>query len=385
MEPWHQQRGAIYEDVGDWKRPRYFPRAGENMDQAVQRECLATRESVGILDATTLGKIDIQGRDAVRLINMVYTNAWSKLGIGKCRYGLMLNEHGMVFDDGVTTRLGENHFHMTTTTGGAARVMNWLEELLQTEWPDWEVYCTSVTEQWAVMAINGPRARDLLSGLTDADLSTETFPFMSMIEAEVAGAPARIFRISFTGELAFEINVPARYGLHVWEAVIAAGEKYQLTPYGTETMHVLRAEKGFIIAGQDTDGSVTPHDLGMSWIVSRVKPDFIGKRSLSRSDTAREGRKQLVGLLTEDPTFVIPEGAHVVSEVRPEPPMPMLGHVSSSYMSPILGHSIAMALIKDGFNCMGERLDVVLMDGSHQHVTVTEPVFFDKEGERSRG
>jgi sarcosine oxidase subunit alpha len=337
------------------------------------------------VDATTLGKIDIQGKDATKLLNMVYTNAWSKLSIGKCRYGLMLNEHGMLFDDGVTTRLGESHFHMTTTTGGAARVMGWLEELLQTEWPDWEVYCTSVTEQWAVMAINGPRARELLTELTDADLSPEAFPFMSMIEAEVAGVKARIFRISFTGELAFEINVPSRYGLHVWQAVMDAGEAYHLTPYGTEAMHVLRAEKGFIIVGQDTDGSVTPHDLGMSWIVSKVKHDFIGKRSLSRSDTAREGRKQLVGLLTENPEFVLPEGAHVVSKINPAPPMPMIGHVTSSYMSPSVGRSIAMAVIKDSFNRMGETLDVALMDGSSQKVTVTDPVFFDKEGERSRG
>ena len=385
MEPWHQENGAVYEDVGDWKRPRYFPQQGESMDNAVFRECLATRNSVGILDATTLGKIDIQGRDAVKLINMVYTNAWSKLGIGKCRYGLMLNEHGMVIDDGGTTRIDEQHFHMTTTTGGAARIMGWLEELLQTEWPNWEVYCTSVTEQWAVMAINGPKARDLLDELTDADLSLEAFPFMSMIEAKVAGVKARIFRISFTGELAFEINVPARHGLHVWQALMGAGKTYELTPYGTEAMHVLRAEKGFVIVGQDTDGSVTPFDLGMSWIVSKAKADYIGKRSLTRSDTARKGRKQLVGLLTEDPDFVLPEGAHIVSEIRPKPPMPMLGHVTSSYLSPILGHSIAMAVIKDGFARMGETLDVALMDGSSQKVTVTEPIFFDIKGERSRG
>jgi sarcosine oxidase subunit alpha len=385
METWHQANGAVYEDVGDWKRPRYFPLGDEAMFEAVQRECLAARTSVGILDATTLGKIDVQGKDAAKLLNMVYTNAWSKLGIGKCRYGLMLNEHGMLFDDGVTTRLGESHYHMTTTTGGAARVMGWLEEKLQTEWPDWEVYCTSVTEQWAVMAINGPRARELLGALTDADLSPDAFPFMSMIEAEVAGVSARVFRISFTGELAFEINVPSRYGLHVWQAVMDAGKAYHLTPYGTEAMHVLRAEKGFIIVGQDTDGSVTPHDLGMSWIVSKTKHDFIGKRSLSRSDTAREGRKQLVGLLTENPEFVLPEGSHVVSKIKPAPPMPMIGHVTSSYMSPSVGRSIAMAVIKDGFHRMGETLDVALMDGSSQKVTVTDPVFFDKEGERSRG
>ena len=334
------------------------------MFDAVQRECLATRNDVGILDATTLGKIDIQGKDASKLLNMVYTNAWSKLGIGKCRYGLMLNEHGMVIDDGVTTRLGENHFHMTTTTGGATRIMSWLEELLQTEWPGWEVYCTSVSEQWAVMAINGPRARELLSELTDADLGLDVFPFMSMIEANIAGVKARIYRISFTGELAFEINVPARHGLHVWQAIMDAGQAYELTPYGTEAMHVLRAEKGFIIVGQDTDGSATPFDLDMGWIVSKVKDDFIGKRSLSRSDTAKEGRKQLVGLLTENPDVVLPEGAHVVSEYRPAPPMPMIGHVTSSYMSPNLGRSFAMAMIKDGKNRMGEVLDIALMDGS---------------------
>ena len=385
MEPWHQSHGAVYEDVGDWKRPRHFPGHGETMHDAVQRECQAVRTSVGILDATTLGKIDIQGPDAAKLLNMVYTNAWALLGVNRCRYGLMLNEHGMVFDDGVTTRLGEHHFHMTTTTGGAARVMNWLEELLQTEWPDWQVYCTSVTEQWAVMAINGPLARDLLTELCDADLSLEAFPFMSMIEAEVAGIPARIFRISFTGELAFEINVPARHGLHVWEALMKAGKAFDITPYGTEAMHVLRAEKGFIIVGQETDGSATPHDLGMSWIVSKKKKDFIGKRSLTRSDTAREGRKQLVGLFTEDPNFVLPEGAHLVSEVKQAPPMSMIGHVTSSYMSPAMGRSIAMAMLKNGAERIGESLQVALMDGSVQKVTVTDFVFFDKEGERARG
>lgn len=385
MQPWHHNAGAEFEDVGDWKRPRYFPRNEETMFEAVQRECLATRKSVGILDASTLGKIDIQGKDATKLLNMVYTNAWSKLGIGKCRYGVMLNEHGMVIDDGVTTRLDETHFHMTTTTGGAARIMGWLEELLQTEWPDWDVYCTSVTEQWAVMAINGPMARKLLSEICSADISAESFPFMSMINADVAKVPARIFRISFTGELAFEINVPARFGLHVWQALIEAGKEYDLTPYGTEAMHVLRAEKGFIIVGQDSDGSMTPQDLGMDWIVSKVKKDFIGKRSLIRRDTNRAGRKQLVGLLTKDPGFVLPEGAHIVSVHKPKPPMKMLGHVTSSYMSPILGHSVALATLDDGSQYLGKTFDVAMMDGSCQQVTVADPVFFDQKGERARG
>ena len=383
MHPWHERNGAIYEDVGDWKRPRYFPRGGEDMHAAVQRECRMVRQGVGILDATTLGKIDVQGTDSTRLLNMVYTNAWSKLDVGRCRYGVMLNEHGMVFDDGVTSRIGENHFHMTTTTGGAARVLNWLEEWLQTEWPDMRVYCTSVTEQWAVMGLNGPKSRDLLSELTDTPLDSDNFPFMSWQNAVVAGVPARIFRISFTGELAFEINVPACYGLYVWEQLMEHGGKYDICPYGTESMHVLRAEKGFIIAGQDTDGSVTPHDLDMDWIVSGKK-DFFGRRSLDRSDTAKPGRKQLVGLLTEDPKEVLPEGAHVVAEVRDQPPMPTLGHVTSSYMSPNLERSIAMAVIYDGRNRKDQQVKVRLIDGRTVKCRVTDYVFYDKKGERAR-
>lgn len=385
MHPWHDRNGAVYEDVGDWKRPRYFTTHRESMERAVQRECHAVRQSVGILDASTLGKIDIQGPDSAWLLNMVYTNAWSKLEVGRCRYGLMLNEHGMVFDDGVTTRIGEHHYHMTTTTGGAARVLGWLEEWLQTEWPEKKVYCTSVTEQWAVAAINGPAARDLLSTLTDVPLDPESFPFMAMREGRVAGIPARIYRISFTGELAYEINVPARYGLYLWEQLIKHGAGHDLCPYGTESMHVLRAEKGFVIVGQDTDGSVTPHDLGMDWIVSAKKEDFIGKRSLSRTDTASTGRKQLVGLLTDAPKEVLPEGAHVVAEVREKPPMPMLGHVTSSYMSPNVGRSIAMALLRDGRDRMGEQVALKLMDGREVRATVVDPVFYDKDGARARG
>ena len=375
MHDWHHQHGAVFEDVGDWKRPRYFPRAGETMHDAVQRECIAVRKSCGILDASTLGKIDLVGRDCVRLLNMLYTNDWSKLAPGRCRYGLMLHEHGMVFDDGVTSRLDDHHYHMTTTTGGAARVMNWIEEWLQTEWPELEVYATSVTEQSAVVALNGPASAKALGELVDLPLDDQSFPFMSVKETTIAGIPARIFRISFTGELSFEINVPARYGLALWTALMDAGEKHGICPYGTEAMHVLRAEKGFIIAGQDTDGTVTPMDLGMDWIVSKTKADFFGKRSLHRSDTARPGRKQLVGLLTEDPDLVLPEGAHVVEKLKSAPPMDMLGHISSSYMSPNVGRSIALALIKDGFNRKGQTLNVPMLDGSAHKVTVTDPVF----------
>ncbi len=395
MQPWHVANGAVFEDVGDWKRPRYFPQGSEDMHAAVLRECKATRDSVGIVDASTLGKIDIQGPDAAKFLEMIYTNAWAKLGVGRCRYGVMLSEHGMIFDDGVTTRLSDNHYHMTTTTGGAARVMGWLEEWLQTEWPEMEVYCTSVTEQWSVASISGPKARDLLAGLTDIDLDPEAFPFMAVREGSFAGVPARIFRISFTGEVAYEINVPTCYGLHMWETLMEHGKAHDICVYGTETLHVLRAEKGFIIVGQDTDGTCTPMDVGMDWIVSKKKADFIGKRSFTRSDTAREGRKQLVGLFTDDPSFVLPEGAHIVDTATPKPPLRALGHVTSSYMSPNVtgpdgvngdkGRSIAMALLQDGRNRMGDTLYVALMDGRVKTVTVTDPVFFDKEGERTHG
>ncbi len=385
MHAWHHRHGAVYEDVGDWKRPFCYPTAGESTHVAVQRECRATRNAIGILDASTLGKIDLCGADAAKLLNMVYTNAWNKLPVGRCRYGLMLNEHGMVFDDGVTTRLGENHYHMTTTTGGAARVLNWLEEWLQTEWPECRAYCTSVTEQWAVASINGPNSRALLAELCEQPVDAQAFPFMSMQRCTLGGIAARVFRISFTGELAFEINVPARFGLAMWEMLMQAGEKYGICPYGTEAMHVLRAEKGFIIVGQDTDGTVTPLDLGMHALISKSKPDFVGKRSLSRSDTARKGRKQLVGLLSEEPNFVLPEGAHVVAKLQHKPPMKMLGHVSSSYLSPVLGRSIALALVVDGLQRKGERVAVAMMDGASHWARITDSVFFDPNGERARG
>ena len=383
MHHWHHNNGAEFEDVGQWKRPWYYPRPGETMQDALNRECLAARNGVGVLDASTLGKIDIQGPDAAEFLNRIYTNAWSKLGIGRCRYGLMLGEDGMVMDDGVTARLGENHFHMTTTTGNAARVLGWLEEWLQTEWPDLKVYCNSVTEYWATMTICGPKARDLLAEFTDIDLSNDAFPFMSFQEATVGGVPARIFRISFTGEVSFEINLPANYGLALWTELMNAGEKYGITPYGTETMHILRAEKGYIIVGQETDGTMTPHDLGMDWIVSKTK-DFIGRRSLSRTDCVRDGRKQLVGLLTTDADTVLPEGAQLVADLKAAPPMDMIGHVTSSYYSANLGRSIALAVVMDGQNRMGEIIHAPML-GKSISAEITDPVFFDPKGERLNG
>jgi len=381
IHSWHTHKNALFEDVGQWKRPWYYPINNEKMEEAVNREVKATRDSLGILDASTLGKIDLQGRDVSEFLNRVYTNAWSKLAIGKCRYGVMLGDDGMVIDDGVTTRLGEHHYLMTTTTGNAASVMSKLEDWLQTEWPELEVYLTSVTEQFGTISLNGPNSRKIVESLFPTqNFSSENFPHMSFKELKIDGILCRVMRISFTGEICYEINVPASYALSLWDMCMSLGEKYNITPYGTEAMHVLRAEKGYIIVGQETDGSVTPIDLDMSWIVSKKKYDFIGKRALNRSDTIKEDRKQLVGILTTDPSIVLEEGSQLV-EVETSLPMPMVGHITSSYYSPNLGRSIALALIKSGIKKKGTKLIVPTINKSVE-VEITNPVFIDPKNER---
>ena len=384
LHGWHVEHDAVFEDVGQWKRPWYYPRPGESMQQAVNRECLAARTSVGVLDASTLGKIDIRGPDAAEFLNRIYTNSWSKLALGRCRYGFMLGEDGMVMDDGVTSRLANDHYLMTTTTGGAAMVLAWMERWLQTEWPTLQVYLTSVTDHWSVMSVAGPNSRQVLEQVcAGIDLSADALPFMSFGTGQAAGIPAQVSRISFSGELGFEIGVNANAGRTLWEAVMAAGRVFDITPYGTEAMHVLRAEKGYVIVGQDTDGSVTPVDLGMDWIVAKNK-DFIGKRSLCRPDTLRQNRKQLVGLLSEDPARVLPEGAQLVNEPASERPVPMVGHVSSSYFSATLGRSIALALVKGGRSRMDGTVYAQLMDGMVLPATITGAVFYDPDNERQR-
>ena len=381
IHDWHVENKAEFENVGQWKRAWYYPKDNEDMHDAVQRESKAARESAGILDASTLGKIDIQGTDASEFLNRVYTNAWSKLAIGKCRYGLMLNEDGMVYDDGVTTRLGENHYIMTTTTGGAANVMGKLEDYLQTEWPELDVYLTSVTDHFATVSVCGPNSKKIVSKvIPDLDFSDENFPHMSFKNAKIGKINCRVMRISFTGEHSYEINIQANYGKSVWEKCMEAGKDFNITPYGTETMHLLRAEKGFIIVGQDTDATMTPIDLQMDWIVSKKKYDFIGKRSLYRSDTIREDRKQLVGLLTDNPNEVLEEGAQIVSDIN-KSPVEMLGHVTSSYYSPNLKKSIALGVVKGGKNMMGQKL-IIPMEKKNINVTVSDPVFLDKENKR---
>ncbi|MBS7540146.1 sarcosine oxidase subunit alpha [Ancylobacter lacus] len=379
---WAVENGALFEDVGNWKRALVFPREGEDLHAAVARECRAVRSSVGLFDASTLGKIEIVGPDAAEFMNRIYTNAWAKLEPGRLRYGVMLREDGFVMDDGVIGRMAPDRFHVTTTTGGAPRVLAHMEDYLQTEWPDLDVWLTSTTEQWAVIAVQGPKAREVLAPLVEAmDISRAAMPHMSVRTGRVAGVPARVFSVSFTGELGFEVNVPAEHGRAVWEAIHASGQKFGITPYGTETMHVLRAEKGYIIVGQETDGTATPDDVNLGWAVGKAKKDFVGKRSLARASMSAPDRKQLVGLLTVDPGVVLEEGAQIVADPNVPVPVPMIGHVTSSYRSAVLGRSIALAMIKGGRARIGSRLFVPMPAGVIE-VEVAEPVFYDPKGER---
>lgn len=386
VHEWHVEQDAVFENVGQWKRPWYYPRSGEDLPAAVARECRAARTGVAFMDGSTLGKIDVQGPDSGAFLDLLYTNLISSLKVGMVRYGVMCTADGMILDDGTVMRLAADHFLLTTTTGNAAKILDWMEEWRQTEWPLLRARCTSVTEQWATMALVGPQSRGLLSALApDLDVGAAEFPFMAWRDVEVAGLTARVARISFSGELAYEINVAWSDARSLWDAVWAAGQPIGLTPYGTETMHVLRAEKGYPIIGQDSDGTVTPQDLGMGWVVSKKKPDFVGKRSHARADSSRPDRKHLVGLLPVDPALLVPEGAQLVRGASlPAPPVPMLGHVTSSYPSVALQSTFALALLEGGRDRMGETIYAVV-DDAPVAVRVTGPVLVDPDGLRRDG
>ncbi|MFQ6005322.1 MAG: sarcosine oxidase subunit alpha family protein [Woeseia sp.] len=382
IHEWHDAAGAPFEIVGQWHRPWYFPKDGEDLHAAVARECLATRNSLGIMDASTLGKIDVKGPDAVEFLERIYTHNVGKMKIGRCAYGIILGEDGMIMDDGVMARLGEQHFYLTTTTGGAASVLNWLEVWLQTEWPELEVYLTSLTDHYSTIAVAGPNSRRLLQKIgCNVDLGKESFPFMSVQDAELAGLQVQLFRVSFSGELAFEVNIDSNHALIMWHRLMDAGDEFDITPYGTETMHVLRAEKGFVIVGQDTDGSVSPLDLGMNWLLSKDK-DFLGKRSLGRPDSERSDRKQLVGLLSGDNATVLTEGTQLIEDPDAAVPVPMCGHVTSSYFSACLDHPIALALLVAGRSRRGDTIFASMPNGSALPVEIVSPAFYDPEAER---
>ncbi len=382
LHAWHQAHGAYFEPVGLWRRPYCYPQPGETHAQAVHREVLNTRSQVGLLDASTLGKIIVKGPDAGRFLDMLYTGVMSTLPIGKCRYGLMCNEQGFLSDDGVVARIEADTWLCHTTSGGADRIHGWMEDWLQCEWWDWQVYTANVTEQSAQVAVVGPKARKLLEKLGGMDVSKEALPFMQWADGTLGGFAVRVYRISFSGELSYEIAVPAGQGAAFWQACHAAGADLGAMPYGTEALHIMRAEKGFIMIGDETDGTIIPQDLGLDWAVSKKKPDFLGKRGQERPYLANPERWKLVGFQTLDGS-VIPEGAYVLATgSNANGQRNVQGRVTSTYHSPTLGRGIAMGLIHRGPARMGEVVAFNTVTGGTVKATIVDAVAFDKEGEK---
>jgi sarcosine oxidase subunit alpha len=383
MHAWHEEQGAYMEPVGHWRRPYCYPKAGETHDQAVHREVLATRNSLGLLDASTLGKIIVKGPDAGRFMDMLYTNMMSTLQPGKCRYGLMCNENGFLMDDGVVARIDSDTFLVHTTSGGAEHTHAHMEDWLQCEWWDWKVHTVNVTEQYAQVAVVGPNARRLLEKLgSDIDLSAEALPFMGFASGKIGGFDCRVFRISFSGELSFEIAVPASQGRAFWDKLHEAGAEWNATAYGTEALHIMRAEKGFIMIGDETDGTVIPQDLGLGWAISKKKDDYLGKRAQDRSHMTDPTRWKLVGLETLDGS-VIPDGSYAVAAgTNANGQRNTQGRITSTYHSPTLGKGIAMGLVLNGPDRIGEVIEFNKVDGSTVAAKIVNPVFFDPEGEK---
>ncbi|MGV6848867.1 MAG: sarcosine oxidase subunit alpha family protein [Marinibacterium sp.] len=385
MHDWHERHGADWEPVGHWRRPYAYPRAGESVGDAVAREVSSARQGVGILDASTLGKILVKGPDAGRFVDMIYTNLMSTLPVGRCRYGLMCSENGFLMDDGVVARIDDTTWLCHTTTGGADRIHAHMEEWLQTEWWDWKVWTVNLTEQFAQVAVVGPKARQVLEKLGMTGISGAELPFMHWTDSLIAGIAARIFRISFSGELSFEIAVPAGQGPALWSALLETGAEFGITPYGTEALHVMRAEKGFIMIGDETDGTVIPQDLGLTWALSKKKADFIGKRALERTFMNDPDRWRLVGLETLDGS-VLPDGAYAVAPGKNvNGQRNVQGRVTSTYFSPTLGRGIAMGLVLHGPDRMGEVLDFPGTDGRAYPARIVDPVLYDKAGGRVHG
>lgn len=380
LHDWHDDNGVYWEPVGHWRRPYCYTRDGESHADAVNREVKNTRENLGLLDASTLGKIIVKGPDAGRFLDMLYTNMMSNLKVGRCRYGLMCSENGFLMDDGVVARIDEDTWLCHTTSGGADHIHQHMEEWLQTEWWDWKVYVANVTEQYGQIAVVGPNARKVLETLGGMDVSQEALSFMGWADGTLAGIDVRIFRISFSGELSYEIAVKAGQARALWDAIYKAGEDFGVMTYGTETLHVLRAEKGFIMIGDETDGTVIPQDLNLQWALSKKKEDYLGKRAHERSFMADPSRWKLVGLLTTDRS-VIPDGAYAVADgVNDNGQRNTQGRITSSYYSATMERGIAMALIKNGPDRMGEVLTFPKTDGTEVRAEIVDPVFYDKEG-----
>jgi len=384
MHLWHEKNNAVFVDAGVWLRPRYYKQGNETLFDASKREAAHVRKNVGVCDVTTLGKIDIKGPDAVELLNRVYTNAWLKLPVGKARYGVMLREDGIVMDDGTTTRISENHYHMTTTTAQAANILSHLEYYLQVVWPELNVNVVSTTEQWAGAAIAGPKSRDVLQKLfPDINVSNEGLPFMGYVEGNLFGVYARIFRISFSGELAYEVNVESDNGNFMWEKIIEIGKDFQIQPYGTEALSTLRIEMGHV-AGSELDGRTIPYDNSLEGLLSKKK-DFIGKRSLNRAAFIAEDRQKVVGVVPLDKKTSIPEGSHLVKDANAKLPNPKLGHVSASCWSVEHNNPFSLAILHDGKNMIGQKLFALSpLKNKSIPVEIVSSHYVDPKGERVR-
>ncbi|HIF62035.1 MAG TPA: sarcosine oxidase subunit alpha family protein [Candidatus Pelagibacter sp.] len=384
MHRWHESNNAVFVDAGLWLRPRYYKQKNETLAEAAKREATNVRNNVGVCDVTSLGKIDIKGPDSAEFLNRIYTNAWMKLPIGKARYGVMLREDGIVFDDGTTTRISENHYHMTTTTAQAVNVLSHLEFYLQVVWPELDVNVLSITEQWAGVALAGPNSRNLLNKLfPETDVSNEGIPFMGFKEADLFGVPARIFRISFSGELAYEINVESGYGVFMWEKIIELGKEMNIEPYGTEALSTLRIEMGHV-AGSEIDGRVIPSDLSLDLMISKKK-DFIGKRSLKREAFLNPNREKIVGVVPLDKKTMIPEGSYLVIDENASLPNPKLGHISASCWSVEYNNPFSLAIMKDGKKKIGEKFFAVSpLKNKSIPVEIVSSHYVDPKGERVR-
>ena len=384
MHEWHEKNNAVFVDAGLWLRPRYYKQGNESLEEAAKREANNVRKNVGVCDVTSLGKIDIKGPDTAEFLNRIYTNAWMKLPVGKARYGVMLREDGIVFDDGTTTRISENHYHMTTTTAQAVNVLAHLEYYLQVVWPELNVNVLSTTEQWAGAALAGPNSRELLSKLfPETNILNEALPFMGYKESDLFDVPARIFRISFSGELAYEINVESNYGTFMWEKIIEFGQEMNIEPYGTEALSTLRIEMGHV-AGSELDGRTIPYDVSLEGMLSKKK-DFIGKRSLTREAFLNPKREKVVGVIPLDKKTTIPEGSHLVKDGNASSPNPKLGHVSASCWSVEYNNPFSLAIIQDGKNRIGEKLYAVSpLNNKNIAVEIVSSHYVDPKGERVR-
>ena len=384
MHYWHEKNNAVFVDAGVWLRPRYYKQGNENLFEASKREAKNVRQNVGVCDVTTLGKIDIKGPDSAEFLNRVYTNAWLKLPVGKARYGVMLREDGIVMDDGTTTRISENHYHMTTTTAQAANILSHLEYYLQLVWPELNVNVVSSTEQWAGAAIAGPNSRNVLKKLfPDLDVSNEGLPFMGYMEGNLFGVNAKIYRISFSGELAYEVNVESDHGNYMWEKIMEVGREFNIQPYGTEALSTLRIEMGHV-AGSELDGRTIPYDNSLDGLVSKKK-DFIGKRSLSKTAYITKDRQKVVGVIPLDKKTSIPEGSYIVEDAKAKLPNPKLGHVSASCWSVEYDNPFSLAIIKDGKNMIGQKFFAMSpLKNKIIPVEIVSSHYVDPKGERVR-